>query len=49
LEDIIKPERIEKIKEEYIKRMERKSKAKSPYLMDILDDAEEEGCAACFI
>lgn len=49
LEDIIKPERIEQIKEEYIKRMERKSKAKSPYLVDILDDAEGEGCAACFI
>jgi len=49
LEDIIKPERIEQIKEEYIKRMERKSKVKSPYLIDILDDAEGEGCAACFI
>lgn len=48
LEDIIKPERTEQIKEEYIKRMERKSKVKSPYLVDILDDAEE-GCAACFI
>lgn len=49
LEDMIKPERIEQIKEEYIKRMERKSKVKSSYLVDILDDAEEEGCAACFI
>jgi 3'-phosphoadenosine 5'-phosphosulfate sulfotransferase (PAPS reductase)/FAD synthetase len=49
LEELIQPERITAIKEEYLKRMERKSKAKSPYLMDILDDAEEEGCAACFI
>lgn len=49
LADIIKPERIEQIKEEYIKRMERKSKVKSPYLVDILDDSEDEGCAACFI
>jgi len=49
LEELIRPERIAAIKEEYIKRMERKSKAKSPYLMDILDDAEGEGCAACFI
>lgn len=49
LEDIIKPKRIEQIKEEYIKRTERKSKnAKSSFLIDILDD-EEEGCAACFI
>ena len=49
LEELIQPERITAIKEEYVKRMERKSKAKSPYLVDILDDAEEEGCAACFI
>jgi hypothetical protein len=49
LEELIQPERMEKIKEEYIKRMEKKSKAKSSYLIDILDDAEGEGCAACFI
>lgn len=49
LEEIIQPERMAAIKEEYIKRMERKSRAKSPYLVDILDDAESEGCAACFI
>lgn len=48
LEDLIKPERVQQIKEEYIKRMERKSKAKSPYLVDILN-GEDEGCAACFI
>lgn len=49
LEELIQPKRIAAIKEEYIKRMARKSKAKSPYLVDILDDAEGEGCAACFI
>ena len=49
LEELIQPERMEKIKEEYIKRMGKKSKAKSPYLVDILDDSEGEGCAACFI
>ena len=49
LEELIKPERIKQIKEEYVKRMERKSKSKSPFLIDILDDAEGEGCAACFI
>ena len=49
LEDLIKPERIIQIKEDYIKRMERKSKVKSPFLMDILDDDEGEGCASCFI
>jgi len=49
LEELIQPKRMSAIKEEYVKRMERKSKAKSPYLVDILDDAEGEGCAACFI
>lgn len=49
LEELIQPKRMAAIKEEYIKRMERKSKAKSPYLVDILDDTEGEGCAACFI
>lgn len=49
LEELIKPERVKQIKEEYLKRMERKSKVKSPYLVDILDDAEGEGCASCFI
>ena len=49
LEELIQPERMDKIKEEYIKRLEKKSKAKSPFLLDILDDAEGEGCAACFI
>ena len=49
LGELIQPERMAKIKEEYVKRMERKSKTKSPYLVDILDDAEGDGCAACFI
>ncbi|MBK8330505.1 MAG: phosphoadenosine phosphosulfate reductase family protein [Bacteroidetes bacterium] len=50
LSDLIKPERIKRIKEEYIKRTEnKKSKMQSPYLLDILDDAETEGCASCFI
>lgn len=49
LEELIQPERIASIKAEYIKRMERKSKVQSPFLMDILDDSEGEGCAACFV
>jgi hypothetical protein len=44
------PSRIEAIKSEYLKRMERNAKkTKSTYLLDILGDAEGEGCAACFI
>lgn len=50
LAELVNPDRIEKIKEEYIKRKERKkSKVLSPYLLDILEDAEGEGCASCFI
>ncbi len=49
LEDLIKPERINMVKEEYLKRTTHTFNKKSPYLIDILDEAEGEGCAACFI
>lgn len=49
LEELIKPDRIHQIKTEYLKRMEKKSKSKSPYLVDILGEAEGDGCAACFV
>jgi hypothetical protein len=49
LEELIQPERMAAIKEEYLKRMERKPQPQSPYLIDILGEAEGEGCAACFI
>ena len=49
LADLIKPERITRIKEDYIKRTDRNKKTKSPYLLDILSEAESEGCASCFI
>ncbi len=49
LEDLIKPERIIQIKTEYLDRLERTKSSKSPYLIDILEEAEEEGCASCFI
>jgi hypothetical protein len=48
LSDIIQPERIRQIKLEYLKRTSR-TKTNSPFLLDSLDDAEEEGCASCFI
>jgi 3'-phosphoadenosine 5'-phosphosulfate sulfotransferase (PAPS reductase)/FAD synthetase len=44
---LTKPERIKSIKREYLNR--NKAKTKSPYLLDILDDAESDGCAACFV
>jgi 3'-phosphoadenosine 5'-phosphosulfate sulfotransferase (PAPS reductase)/FAD synthetase len=49
LADIVKPERMERIKEDYIKRTQKNAQVKSAYLLDILDEAEGEGCAACFI
>lgn len=50
LEELIQPDRMAAIKEEYIKRMERKaSRSQSPYLIDILGDEEGIGCASCFI
>ena len=50
LDALSKPARMQAIKEEYIKRTNRNAqKSKSPYLLDLLGDAEGEGCAACFI
>ncbi len=49
LEELIQPARMEQIKTEYMKRMEKKSQSKSPYLIDILGEEEGIGCAACFI
>jgi 3'-phosphoadenosine 5'-phosphosulfate sulfotransferase (PAPS reductase)/FAD synthetase len=49
LEDLIKPDRIKKIKEEQLKKAARNSTPKSSFLIDIIEEAEGEGCAACFI
>lgn len=50
LAELAQEERRTKIKREHFIRMKRnKSNTKSPYLVDILDEAEGEGCAACFI
>jgi hypothetical protein len=49
LEKLIHPDRVIAIKEEYIKRTSRTKKGASDLLVDILEDAEKEGCASCFI
>ncbi|SDL78581.1 phosphoadenosine phosphosulfate reductase family protein [Siphonobacter aquaeclarae] len=50
LAEMIAPERIQSIKEEYLKRLRRKNyNKKSALLLDVLHDTEEEGCASCFI
>ncbi len=49
LEDLIKPERIQQIKKGHLKKSASNDNKKSPYLIDILVEAEGEGCTACFI
>lgn len=49
LEDLLKPTRMQQIKEDHLKKTTKLENKLSPYLLDILDDAESEGCAACFI
>jgi len=48
LGDLIKPERIQQIKEDYIKKTEKNAQKKSSLLMDILED-DDAGCASCFV
>lgn len=49
LEDLIWPGRIVQIKEEYLARIGNRSIQKPEYLIDVLNIAESEGCAACFL
>ncbi|MBK7853701.1 MAG: phosphoadenosine phosphosulfate reductase family protein [Bacteroidetes bacterium] len=49
LDDLIEPRRMEQIKSDHLLRKNKEKSFKSPYLLDILDDTESDGCAACFI
>jgi hypothetical protein len=50
LYELAEPERRETIKREYYLKTEKQAKKQtSPYLLDLLEDAESEGCAACFV
>jgi 3'-phosphoadenosine 5'-phosphosulfate sulfotransferase (PAPS reductase)/FAD synthetase len=49
LSDLIKPERLRQIKLDTIKKQNRTKASDSIFLLDILDDEEEVGCASCFI
>ena len=50
LDELRDDKRRESIKREHFKRMKRnKHNTSSDYLIDILDEAEGQGCAACFI
>jgi hypothetical protein len=47
LKELMLPDRVKRIKEDYLRK--KIAKNNSTYLVDILDDAESEGCASCFI
>ncbi len=49
LTDLIKPARLRQIKLDAIGKQRKAKGPASPYLLDILDDEEEVGCASCFI
>lgn len=50
LSDLIEPKRITRIKKDYLKKAKhRSSNNDSPYLLDRIEEAEGEGCSACFI
>lgn len=49
LEELIHPDRIRQIKLDHLKRTNRQKSDDSPYLLDILDDTEGQGCTACFV
>lgn len=49
LKELILPERIKKIKLDHLKRKNSLKSENSPFLLDILDDTESDGCTACFV
>ncbi|MEJ7662191.1 MAG: hypothetical protein WKG07_22805 [Hymenobacter sp.] len=49
LTDLIGPERIRQIKLDTIAKQQKTKFADSPFLLDVLGDEEEVGCASCFI
>ena len=49
LEDLIQPERLNQIKRDHLKRAGREESKGSSYLLDILDDTEENSCISCFV
>lgn len=43
------PNRVQQIKEDYLKNFKKDNTVNSPYLSDMLEEAEKEGCSICFI
>ncbi len=49
LKEIIEPKRIKEIKLSHINRTNKKETKSSPYLLDILEGTERDGCNTCFL
>jgi len=49
LKELIQPERIKQIKLGHINRTNKTKTKSSPYLLDILEGTEREGCNTCFL
>ncbi len=49
LDELTEPSRIEQIKREHLNRTGREKSKGSKFLLDILDDTEEESCISCFV
>lgn len=49
LKDLVQPERLIQVKEMHLKVQEGVSTSRSAYLVDVLSEAEGQGCAVCFI
>ena len=49
LKELIQPQRIKEIKLGHIQRSNKKESKSSPYLLDILEGTERDGCNTCFL
>lgn len=49
LAELIKPDRVKQIKKGHIERSNREKSKSSPYLLDILEGTERDGCNTCFL
>jgi len=49
LAELVKPERVKQIKKGHIQRSNREKSKSSPYLLDILEGTERDGCNTCFL
>jgi len=49
LTELIQPERVKQIKKGHIQRSNKEKSKSSPYLLDILEGTEGDGCNTCFL